>query len=714
MIASLDFFDRKRVLVKVLFVLMLIFPSATKAESGEETGHTQSSTHAEASEDISVAALEETVVVSSRVAEQPSYPTVSASVLTAEHIKALSAQNLGEALRFLPGISVTRGTRRNRIRVSIRGFNPRYVKIYLDGVPINPASDEAVDLSTIPLENIERVEVIKGPAPVKYGANAMAGVILITTKSGDKYPGVAPFYTHTFSPAADEVQEVEEGAVVTVEDTKDLYQGDRFGLTIGGGSPELNAYAMAVRDTSEGFRPHSAYEQNNFGGRILWKPLSGMNLDLTGGYFSGDRELLNRTVILERSGQYGGGGSGTGPMYGAADWELNDWSKAHAALDTEASLSRWAQLHGTVYFFRESFQLNVQKPSDQEGSRSESPRESLVAGGEIQQDFRVSHRLPFQFEHLITLGFSGQYESFTWGNSANPVRDQTLEEQDASALTLGVYLQDSMKILNDLRIVLGIRHDLQTENQVSLEELQESSPPNRQATSPHLSVLYGWKDRILLHGAVGRTYRFPRLRDLYDYTAGNPDLDPESAWDFELGVNAEVLPFMVVKVSAFRNEVEDLIYSPGKFIQFQNIGEVRFQGVEAEWIAEPVPGAGLFVNYTYMDGWDLESDERAPYSPEHKLSYGATLSRWKCRLSYQGVFVSERATGDALTPRLPAYHVADLKLARDFGLSGISPGSVFEVFGAIQNLFDEGYEEILGFPMPGRTFLLGGSVRWAW
>jgi len=483
---------------------------------------------------------------------------------------------------------------------------------------------------------------------------------------------------------------------------------------MGGGRPGLNAFATASRDTSGGFRRHSAYENNNFSGRFTWQPIPALSFGMTGGHFFGHRELLNNAAVLERNGQYGGGGSGTGPMYGASDWELNDWQKSNAAFTSKVRPAPWAETRGMGYFFRESYRLNVTKPSDPEGTTSESPRESWVAGGEIQQDLKATHRWPFQIEHLLTLGFSGQHESFLWGNSANPAREQPPEDQEASVVTLGAYIQDSMTLWDNLLIVAGLRHDLQTENQVSLEALKGTERPNRQATSPHLSLLYGWKDRVFLHGALGHTYRFPRLRDLFDYVGGNPDLKPESAWDYEVGINVEVVSWMEVKVSAFRNEVRDLIYSPGKFIQFQNIGRVRFQGVETEWLVEPVPGITLFVNYTYMDGWDLDADSRTPYTPEHKVSYGATILQWDFRLSYQGVFVSERETGDALTPMLPAYHVADLKLARSLELSRISAGSKLELFGAIQNLFDKSYEEILGFPLPGRTFLLGVSARWAW
>ena len=647
--------------------------------------------------------------------DEPSYPTISTSVLTQEDIQALVARNVGEALRLLPGVTVTRGTRRNRIRVSIRGFNPRYVRVYVDGVPINPATDEEVDLSTLAIENVEKIEVIKGPAPVKYGANAMAGVILITTKSGDRDRGLEASYTHSFYPPRSHFTEMKNGTLVTGDDDHGLYNGDNYGVAGGGGDADLNIFAMASRDASEGFRPHSAYESNNLSAKIGWRPYPALGIGLTGNYFFGDRDLLNPTVVLERSGQYGtGGGGGTGPMYGASDWELKDWKKGHVALICDLAPADWAATRAMAYNFQENYRLEARKPHEPEGTKSRTPRDSQVSGADLQQEFNTAHAWPFRMEHVLSLGFSGQYESFGWGNSQNPALGETSQEQEASVVTLGAYLQDANKLLKELSVVAGLRYDLQTDERVSLDSVDEDRNGGRQQTSPHLSLLYECTDWLSLHGAAGRTFRFPRLRDLYDYVAGNPELKPETAWDFEAGADFRILPSVVAKLSAFHNEVEDLIYSPGKFIQFQNIGRARFRGIETELDFEPNPAFGAFLNYTYMDAEDLETDSWAPYSPRHKFSYGWVASRWDFRLSYQGVYVSERATGDALTPRVPGYHVADVKLTRVFRLPAISRESEIEAFTAIQNLFDEQYEDILGFPLPGRTYLLGASFHWHW
>ena len=658
--------------------------------------------------------LEPTYVLAPRLAATPSEQTISTSVLTAQQIKAMSAQNVGQALSFLPGVYITRGTRRNRIRVSIRGFNPRYVRIYLDGVPINPASDETVDLSTLPVNNIETIEVIKGPAPVRFGANAMAGVILITTKTGDAWPGAEGFYAHTFYPADAFYQEVLNGSLEYVQPEHDVYNEDRYGLSVGVGNPKLNGYFFAARDDSQGYRPHSAFVNNNFSGRVVWNPVETLQLNLAGNYFLGERELLNSSTLLFRKGQYGGGGTGTGPMYGASNWDLNDWQRGQASVNAVYHPLPWLQTRATGFFFQEDYELTVQKPGDPLWTVSRSPRGSMVAGGRIEQGFFLKQGWPLAMEHEIILGFDGQQESYHWSNSANTSRGQELVENDASVVTLGFFIEDTIELWKSLWLVIGVRHDMQTGADISRDDIPNPDDSLQQATSPHFSFLYNFHDWLLVHGAVGRTYRFPRLRDRFDYVAGNPALQPESAWDYELGVNIQPLYWLVVKGSLFRNDVRDLIYSPGKFIQFQNIGRARFQGVEAEILVDPIPELALFVNYTFLDSRDLDLDAPVPYSPENKLAYGFTARYWDFQLSYQGMFVGPRETGDELTPSLPAYHVADIKLLRRFLFPNILPGIETELYVAVQNLFDTRYEEILGFPLAGRSFQLGLSCRWIW
>lgn len=248
---------------------------------------------------------EEIEEVEVREPHVPSSPTISTSVLTAEQIRATSARNAGEALQFLPGVVVLRGNRKNQIRISIRGFNPKYVRVFIDGVPVNSASDESVDLSTIPVEIIDRIEVIRGPAPVKYGANAMAGIILITTKRGDKNRGMIVALDSHVVKAKDKYNQWIGNYSDKVEPDNSYYNTYSFDSAAGGGDEHFNAFAAGHVTRSDGWMPHSEYQHFSFWGRSSLTPRPWLQLGLTGGYFNGDQDLLNPDRELERVGGYG-------------------------------------------------------------------------------------------------------------------------------------------------------------------------------------------------------------------------------------------------------------------------------------------------------------------------------------------------------------------------------------------------------------------------
>ncbi|MBU2703477.1 outer membrane receptor for ferrienterochelin and colicin [Sporomusaceae bacterium BoRhaA] len=109
---------------------------------------------------------------------------VTTSVITDKDIEAKGAHNLAEALEDVPGLNLHQGAK-GYTTLDIRGSSISYTKIYIDGVFVDPfakiSSSTGVDLKMFPVDNIAKIEVIKGPAPVTYGTDAIGGIILITT-----------------------------------------------------------------------------------------------------------------------------------------------------------------------------------------------------------------------------------------------------------------------------------------------------------------------------------------------------------------------------------------------------------------------------------------------------------------------------------------------------------------------------------------------------
>ena len=123
--------------------------------------------------------LEEIVVRTEAVQK-----TATVNVVTAEDIKNQGAKTVAEALELVPGLLIRKGGK-GEAYARIRGFRQREAAVLIDGIPVSAPYDGQLDLSTLPVEAVERIEIVKGPSSLLYGSNAMGGVINIITKKSD-------------------------------------------------------------------------------------------------------------------------------------------------------------------------------------------------------------------------------------------------------------------------------------------------------------------------------------------------------------------------------------------------------------------------------------------------------------------------------------------------------------------------------------------------
>ncbi|TDX52998.1 TonB-dependent receptor plug domain-containing protein [Orenia marismortui] len=133
--------------------------------------------------------LDEIVVTASKYKEKLSEAAVSVEVIDEEEIKQKNAHNVADLLRNMAGINFTDyGGPAGQKTIRVRGADTEQVLILIDGQPMNSSQNGSVDLSQFSIEQIERIEVLRGPASALYGANALGGVINIITKSGSQSP----------------------------------------------------------------------------------------------------------------------------------------------------------------------------------------------------------------------------------------------------------------------------------------------------------------------------------------------------------------------------------------------------------------------------------------------------------------------------------------------------------------------------------------------
>jgi len=206
--------------------------------------------------------LNEVVVTATKTEKELKDVTQSVTVITAAELRNSGATNAAEALRTVTGVALTdQGTRGSLATLSIRGTSYSQVLVLLDGVRMNSPRDSGVDLSALPvaLEDIERIEIVRGPGSALYGADAVGGVVNIITKK--------PVST---------VSRISGAAGSHGYDSLQLSTSSR----------KSSAYysVSGTRETSDGYRLNSDLEQWTVNGRAGYDVSKDTSIDLTANY----------------------------------------------------------------------------------------------------------------------------------------------------------------------------------------------------------------------------------------------------------------------------------------------------------------------------------------------------------------------------------------------------------------------------------------------
>ncbi len=226
------------------------------------------------------------------------------------------------------------------------------------------------------------------------------------------------------------------------------------------------------------------------------------------------------------------------------------------------------------------------------------------------------------------------------------------------------------------------------------------------AWSPRGTVVYLVTPAFKLRAAAGAAFRSPTTGELYYPFSGNPDLKPERSTSVEAGAEVAIARGLWFETTLFWNDIRDLIqYDPQSFTN-ENVGRARTQGVETVLRGSLGRGFTARASYTFLDAQDLETGLPLLRRPKHRVA--ATVGRSfasGASAELTGTWVGSRFDGDAVdftkTVEMPSYLRVDVAatLPRFFG--AVSP------WVRVTNLLGASYEEVSGFPAPGRRFLAG-------
>ena len=640
--------------------------------------------------------LEEIVIVATREEQDIIRIPGNVSVITSEEIRESAAKQITDVLRRESGIMVTNtsGSTPTGVTVEFRGFNNGggnggRTLVLIDGWKVNQADTGSPDWASIPLENIERVEIIRGPATAIYGDIAMAGVINIVTKTGSGMPGL--------------------------DIGVDTGSWDRLAekITFQGTTGKLSYFLHGNHGQEEGYRANSDFDNIDVSGKFSYQLSPAIGLSASLRYHDDDRKRPG-ALIEDDISSVGRRGTVT-PL------DEVETDQISSGLGVDTALGDYGKIAAQYYF-----------NSSERGALTSIPD----AGSTSAVDDEENHSLSLRYASNHTLGgmenrliagvdiLDEKVDSSSFSDYPNENPEWSyIQRQDTTydRELIGVYLHASLSITESTILDVGVRYDRgvfdyqnTTEDLVLSTVTASSGEEEFEQVSPKAAITYLLSNYVSTYLSYSQTFRFPNRDELTGFWGFTPQLEPEKGENYEVGLKTRFGSGLDFGVSAFHMKVEDeILYQPPEtgafaFGQNENFEEITHEGVEMSVDLDALPRTKVYATYTYT----VTEVEKGPFkglempiTPRHMGSISAVtdlgggLSLWN-----QARFVGERYLANDLAnaeEKLAAYTVWDLKLSYTYkGRFG-----AFSAYCGANNLLDEDYTEsggIGGFPFGSR------------
>lgn len=600
--------------------------------------------------------------------EQTLGPTSQVFEVTAQDILDQNARSVADALRFVPGLFLSVGGGKNPSSAVIRGLTVRQTIVFIDGRPVYDPFFGDVDLNNLPIDNVDKIKVVKGPVDAAYGPNAIGSVINIVTKRGTAVPTTrltASYESHN---------------------TQDywLQHGGRkggFNYFLAGSYRRSNGFPLSsdfqpTPVQPNDFRENSAYEKGNISLNLGYDFSKTSRIAFQAGYYSADLENPVN-INLQSGGRLGGGLNFT---------NFPTWKRQYLDLYGTTRLFDRLELRGNVYYDRFSNDL-VFYPNQLFSQYTDISRDrNDVYGTNLQAAYDLTKQVRLKAGTFLK-------QDRHQREGVNPAFTE-----DQESFTTDFFTEAEYAPVSNLLFTAGLNYDMLYVQRRTIDSV-----------NPRGSVVYQPFTSTRLHAAIGDKSRLPRLLNVFS-GIGNPELKPERNFAVEAGADQYFWGDRVqVSVTWFRNDLRDVIgfvRLPGNVTQDQNLTSLLSQGIETGVTARLVKGLSMSADYTYTN-IDFESRGQAPgttyyHQVNSRLTYQAPfgLSGF-LQLSY--IDGSPFTNADFSPGRLPTYtnfFLLNGKLMYEVR-KGLKPYLAFE------NLLDSDYARNPGFPEPGRRIFIG-------
>lgn len=623
--------------------------------------------------------LGDLVVTATQVPTRQDSLPAATTVIHGDDLRARGVALVLDALREVPGLAVVQaGSSGAQTSIFLRGGESDYVKVLLDGIPLNVPGG-SINLANLTTADLDRIEIVRGPASVLYGADAMSGVIQLFTR----------------------------GAA-------------------GGGHVDLEAGGATYSSSNL-----VAHADASGHGWFLSGTGSRLATDGTYAFNSGYRNLAGS---LQAGLDHGTNGRAALTIrYGDATAHFptdgNGVPFDHNQFTTEKSLAAgldawWpAGTDGTVHLSGFASRLN-------EGFTNRSDTPADTSGFDFVED-----RSGVTWRRGIDLRLDRRRGGGTVSLGAG-LEHETDDDHDVGESNFGAGIASDTSVLNAARTTRDLYLQVLSDPgaRVSTQfgaRLDDNSAFGKFATWRAAATLH-LNDQARVWASAGTAFKAPTFSELFAasaYEVGNPALRPERTTSSEAGVETQTADRrLTVGATAFWQQFHDLIQyvsgAPGD-PTYVNLGGASARGVEATARALLSSRLSLQAHWTWLHTEVTDTGSASSVS----FQQGATLIRRPASsggatVAYRGNGVTAAATVFHSGSRddvdfsgfpanrviLPAYTTVDLALTAPIHRQGVrSPGVTLTLRG--ENLFDATYQQVFGFPGRGRTLFAGAGLQ---
>jgi vitamin B12 transporter len=588
----------------------------------------------------------------------------SVSIITGEEIAESGKDMAVDLLTTIPGIDVVKtGTFGGIASIGIRGTNQKNVLILIDGVPVNDpiggGGDKFFNFANLSTDNIERIEIIRGPSSVLYGSESAAGVINIITKMGKGKPEVR--------------LSVEGGSFLTFKETASFTASNDL-INFSLAASRIDSEGMSKRANPDGSitgLENDPYHNTSISSRTRLNLFGNSSLDFNIHY-------INSEIAVD-------------DFTGDSPYHMFYSEFFSTGLIFNQTLSFWNHRFSFGHSSSKTKDIN-EPPAGFDHTYFDGMNEKV----EWQNNFNINTE---NIKDTISIGVSGSFDTASLLTASNTFGFDASRIPEKSVSIFGLYLQNHFKLFDRLFLITGGRYDY---NQNYGSDLNYNI-----SLSGIIPVI-----ETRIKGNAGTGFKSPTLYQLYiknSWITGNTSLSPEKNFSFDIGFEQPLFNNLIVINavyfnSVYTNLITTIETSPWVY-KFINLDKAYMQGFELDFTFNLPYNIKLTAGYTFTKANAAGSDAQLARRPMDKffsVFNWSFLNRGNINISY--TYIGTRRDSNYSNIMLSPY--VKLDLAVSFWII-----DSVQIFVKIDNVTDSRYQEANGYAMPGINGYGGVTVK---